>query len=50
MWLPRDVDIFFGAMIAVGSFDVRYHLDYKNYQEAKTAVHIKDPGRGRSRR
>jgi len=48
VWLPRDVDVFAGGMLAIGAVDVRYHLDYKNYQEAKTASRIKEPGRGRS--
>jgi hypothetical protein len=47
IWLPRDVDFYFSAMIAIGSVDARLHLDYKNYQEAKTAAHIREPGRGR---
>jgi hypothetical protein len=28
VWLPRDVNILFSALTAVGAFDVRYHLDY----------------------
>jgi len=37
VWLPHDVDFFFAAMIAVGGFDVRYHLEYHDYREAKTS-------------
>jgi hypothetical protein len=41
VWLPKDVDMYFGAMVAVGSFNVRYHIDYKDYREAKTSGRIK---------
>ena len=44
VWLPKDVDMFFSAMIAVGSFTVRYHLDYKDYREAKTSGRIRGGG------
>ena len=47
LWFPRDIDFYFSAMIALGSVDARLHVDYKNYQEAKTAVRIREPGRGR---
>jgi hypothetical protein len=32
VWLPRDVDFYFDAMIASGSLDARYQLSYTNYQ------------------
>ena len=41
IWLPRDVDFYFSGMIALGSLDARYHIDYKNSQEAKTSAHIR---------
>jgi hypothetical protein len=41
VWLPRDVDIFFAAVLAVGPFDVRYRLDYYDYKEATTSARIK---------
>lgn len=44
VWLPRDVDIFFGAMLAIGPFDVRYRLDYHDYKEATTSGRIKRGG------
>jgi hypothetical protein len=28
VWLPRDVDMFFSAMIAIGTFDGHYRIDY----------------------
>jgi hypothetical protein len=44
VWLPRDVDMFFGAMLAVGAFDVRYHIDYRDYKQADTSSRIKRIG------
>ena len=44
VWLPRDVDMFFKAMLAIGTIDLRYHLDYVDYQEATTSGRIR-PGR-----
>lgn len=41
LWLPRDVDMFFGAMLAIGAFDVRFHLDYHDYKQASTSGRIK---------
>ena len=32
IWLPRDIEMLFGATIAVGSFDVRYRVDYHDYR------------------
>jgi len=37
VWLPRDVDVRFDAMLAVGLVTFRYHVDYLNYSEAATA-------------
>jgi hypothetical protein len=44
IWLPRDVEIYFGAMLAIGAFDVRYKLDYHDYREAATSARIKRVG------
>lgn len=41
LWLPKDVEFFFAAMLAIGPFDVRYRLDYHDYREAATSVRIK---------
>jgi len=41
VWLPRDVDMYFSAMLAIGSFNMRFHLDYHDYREAKTSGRIK---------
>jgi hypothetical protein len=35
VWLPRDLDYYFNAMVASGSLNARYHIDYKNYQGQK---------------
>ncbi len=43
VWLPRDVDMYFAAMLAIGDFDVRYHLDYHDYRQATTSGRIKLP-------
>jgi hypothetical protein len=43
LWLPRDVDMYFAAMLAIGPFDVRYHLDYHDYKQASTSARMKDP-------
>jgi hypothetical protein len=41
VWLPRDVEMYFSAMLAIGMFDVRFSLDYHDYREATTAARIK---------
>jgi hypothetical protein len=41
VWLPKNVDMAFGAMIAIGNFDARYHLDFHDYKEATTTGRIK---------
>jgi hypothetical protein len=41
VWLPRDIDFRVGAMLAIGSFDVRYEIDYFDYREALTSGRIR---------
>ena len=41
VWLPKDVDMYFSAMFAVGLVDVHYRLDYHDYREASTSSRIK---------
>jgi hypothetical protein len=41
VWLPRDVDMYFAAMVAIGSFDGHYHIDYHDYRQAATSGRIK---------
>ncbi len=43
VWLPHDVDMYFSGMLAVGTFDLRYHLDYHDYRQATTSGRIKAP-------
>jgi hypothetical protein len=47
VWLPSDIEMRFGATIAVGSFDVRYRVDYHDYREATTSARIKRADAGR---
>jgi hypothetical protein len=44
VWLPRDVDMYFAAMTALGALDFNYHLDYHDYRQATTSGRIKGPG------
>jgi hypothetical protein len=41
VWLPRDVDMRVSATLAIGSFDVRYRVDYTNYRRADTDSRFK---------
>ena len=41
VWLPKDVEMFFSAMLAVGEMDARYRLSYHNYKLATTTARIK---------
>ena len=40
VWLPRSIEIYFGGLVAIGTIDVRYHVDYLNYREATTSGRI----------
>ena len=41
VWLPRAVDIDLGVLIATGPIDVKYRIEYRDYQEAKGNARIK---------
>jgi hypothetical protein len=41
VWLPKDVDFYFAAMIAIGELDARYRLTYHNYKLALATAKIK---------
>jgi hypothetical protein len=41
VWLPKDVDFYFAAMLAIGEVDARYHLNYRNYKLASATARIK---------
>ncbi len=43
VWLPHDVDMYFSGMLAIGTFDLRYHLDYHDYRQATATGRIKLP-------
>jgi hypothetical protein len=46
VWLPRDVEMLFSAMLAVGELRVDYQIGYENYQEARTSGRIIGRGGG----
>lgn len=46
VWLPRDVELNFAAMLAFGMMDIKFRLDYHDYREAKTSGRIKGGGGG----
>ncbi|MEO8070809.1 MAG: hypothetical protein ABI652_05370, partial [Acidobacteriota bacterium] len=48
VWLPRDIDMAFGAMLAIGAIDATYHVDYSGYREATTAGRFVIPDRNAS--
>jgi hypothetical protein len=41
VWLPKDVDFYFAAMLAIGEVDARYRLNYSNYKLASATARIK---------
>jgi hypothetical protein len=41
VWLPKNVEMYFSMMLAVGEFDARYRLTYDNYKLASTTARIK---------
>jgi len=40
VWLPKALDMSLSLTLAVGTFDVRYGLDYHDYRKADVAVKI----------
>lgn len=44
VWLPNQVELRFGAMVATGAVDIRYRLEYRNYREASSAGRMILPG------
>jgi hypothetical protein len=40
VWLPRDMELNAGAMLAVGQIDMRYRLEYTDYKLAETSTRI----------
>ena len=45
LWLPQSIYWYFSAMLAIGQFDARYHLEYHDYRQATTSGRIKGGGR-----
>jgi len=41
VWLPRNIEMHFGAMLAVGAVDATYRVDYLNYKQADVTYKIK---------
>jgi hypothetical protein len=41
VWLPREVAIDLGALFATGPIDVKYRIEYRDYQEATGSARIK---------
>jgi hypothetical protein len=41
IWLPRDIDMQFGATMAAGSVTARYRIEYFDYREAAATGRIK---------
>jgi hypothetical protein len=41
VWLPKDVEFYFAAMLAIGEMDARYRLNYHDYKLAITTARIK---------
>jgi hypothetical protein len=41
VWLPKDVEMYFSAMLAIGEIDARYRINYHNYKLASTSARIK---------
>lgn len=41
VWLPRDVEMYFSGMLAIGTVNIRFTVDYYDYREAKTSGRIK---------
>lgn len=44
VWLPRGIDMYFSALMALGTVDIRFTLDYYDYREATTSGRIKGGG------
>lgn len=41
VWLPKNIDMYFGMMLAIGEFDARYRITYDNYKLATATARIK---------
>lgn len=41
VWLPKNIDMYFAMMLAIGEFDARYSIVYDNYKLATATARIK---------
>lgn len=41
IWLPRNIEMHFGMMLAVGAVDATYRVEYLNYKQADVTYKIK---------
>ncbi len=41
VWLPKNIEMYFAMMLAIGEFDARYRITYDNYKLATTTARIK---------
>ena len=41
VWLPKNIEMYFSMMMAIGEFDVRYRITYDNYKLATATARIK---------
>lgn len=45
VWLPRAIEMHFGAMLAIGPIDARYRVQYEQYREAAATGRLLPAGR-----
>ena len=41
VWLPKDIEMYFSMMVAMGQFDLRLTINYTDYKLAETSSRIK---------
>ena len=41
VWLPKDIEMYFSMMVAIGQFDMRATINYTDYKLAETSSRIK---------
>lgn len=41
VWLPRDIDMQFRMMMAIGAIDARYRVEYHDYRQADVTFRIR---------
>ena len=43
VWLPESIDMRAGLQLAIGTFDIRYRVDYRDYRLAETSGRLIQP-------